>query len=85
MEIEVKEPSTGALLKLSARSENYKGQHGFRIFHPNGSSFFILSKYGSWRSGDDHHVEPEFLVNIGLALEGGEFREQEGKLSDHDH
>jgi len=82
MEIQVKDPSTGALLKLVARSENYKGFHGYRIFHPNGSHFFIFSKNGTWRSGDDHHVDADFLVNIGLALEGEDLYEQKAKLND---
>ncbi len=72
MEIEVKDPTTGVKLKLAARSENFKGLHGFRIFHPNGSNFFISSKNGTWRSGDDHHVDADFLINIGLALEGAD-------------
>ncbi|MDB5157203.1 MAG: hypothetical protein JWR50_1910 [Mucilaginibacter sp.] len=69
MDIEVKDPATGALLRLDARPEQVKGIHGFRIRHPNGSGFFITSTSGTWRSGDDHHIDTDFLVNIGLALE----------------
>ncbi len=79
MQIEVKEPATGALLLLDARTEKYEGMHGMRIRHPNGSSFFIVPKAGAWRSADDHHVDPEFLANIGLALEGRKLSEQIGR------
>ena len=79
MQIEVKEPATGALLRLDAKTENYKGVHGMRIRHPNGSSFFIVSKSGAWRSADDHHIDPDFLINIGLALEGRKLSEQMGR------
>jgi len=70
MNIEVKDPVTGALLPMEARPENLYGQHGFRILHPNGSSFFIVNRSGAWRSGDDHHVDVDMLSNIGIALAG---------------
>jgi hypothetical protein len=76
MELEVKDPITGALLRLNAKPENFEGQHGYRIMHPNGSGFFIVNRSGAWRSGDDHHVEPDLLINIGLALEGGKLSDQ---------
>ncbi|MBE9584774.1 hypothetical protein IM792_09980 [Mucilaginibacter sp. JRF] len=76
MKITVKEPSTGALLNLDAKPEKLNGAQGYRIQHENGSSFFISHSAGTWRSGDSHHIEPEFLVNIGLALEGNELSEQ---------
>ena len=76
MEIEVKDPSTGALLHLHAKPEHFEGMHGFRISHPNGSGFFIANKGGVWRSADDHHVDNDFLANIGLALEGYEPSDQ---------
>jgi hypothetical protein len=76
MQIQVKEPSTGALIQLEAKPEQLKGEHGFRIRHPNGSGFFITNRLGAWRSADDHFVEHEFLINIGLALEGHQLKEQ---------
>lgn len=76
MQIEVKEPGTGVLLRLDAKNENYRGMHGMRIRYPNGSSFFIVAKSGTWRSVDNHHVAPSFLINIGLALEGRKLSEQ---------
>lgn len=76
MQIEVKEPATGVLLRLDAKAENYKGLHGMRIRYANGSSFFIIPKSGAWRSADDHHIAPDFLTNIGLALEGRALSEQ---------
>jgi hypothetical protein len=76
MELEVKDPITGALLRLNAKPEHLKGQHGYRILHPNGSGFFIVNKSGAWRSGDDHHADPDLLINIGLALEGMKLSDQ---------
>ena len=76
MQIEVKDPQTGALLQLEAKPEQVKGEHGYRIRHPNGSGFFIANRAGTWRSADDHFVDPEFLVNIGLALEGYDLGDQ---------
>jgi len=43
--------------------------HGFRIQPPNSNGFFIASWGGSWRVLDGHVIQPELLVNIGLALE----------------
>jgi hypothetical protein len=65
MDIQVKDPSTGALLLLEARPERYRGEHGFRIRHPNGSGFLVVNRSGSWRVADDHHIEADFLVNTG--------------------
>ncbi|MCQ6957575.1 hypothetical protein [Mucilaginibacter aquariorum] len=76
MKIGVKDPSTGALLYLQVKPENINGLHGFRIMHENGSSFLIINRLGKWQSADDHHVDAEFLVNIGLALEGEKIQEQ---------
>jgi hypothetical protein len=76
MDIEVKDPITGALLRLEAHPENLEGQRGFRILHPNGSGFFIVNRSGAWRSGDDHHVDSDMLINIGIAIEGGELKDQ---------
>ncbi|MDB4919389.1 hypothetical protein [Mucilaginibacter sp.] len=76
MHLEVKDPSTGALLRLEAKPEQIAGEHGFRIRHPNGSSFFIANRSGTWRSADDHAIDEEFLVNIGLAMEGYKLKEQ---------
>jgi hypothetical protein len=78
MQIEVKEPTTGALLQLNAKPEHFKGMQGFRIIHPNGSNFFIANRSGTWRSADDHHIDADFLINIGLALEGHQLHEQTG-------
>ncbi|WP_316822827.1 hypothetical protein [Pedobacter gandavensis] len=76
MQIEVREPGTGILLRLEAKSENYQGKHGMRIRYPNGANFFIMADSGAWRSADHHHVAPRFLINIGLALEGRAVSEQ---------
>jgi len=76
MNIQVKDPSTGALLQLEARPEALEGKHGFRILHPNGSNFFIFGSAGAWRSGDDHHVDPDMLANIGIALGNGKLSDQ---------
>jgi hypothetical protein len=76
MIIKVKDPSTGVLLKLNAKAENFQGIHGFRIFHDNGSSFFIANKSGAWHCIDGHHINHQYLINIGLALEGKKLREQ---------
>jgi hypothetical protein len=85
MNIQVKDPSTGALLLLEAKPEQHRGEHGFRIRHPNGSGFLVVNRSGSWRVADDHHIEADFLVNIGLALEGHSVREQTGpNMKDND-
>ncbi|MDR6941071.1 hypothetical protein [Mucilaginibacter pocheonensis] len=76
MQIEVKDPATGALFSFEAKPEQLKGEHGFRIRHMNGSGFFIAHRSGTWRSADDHHVDPDLLANIGLALEGASLSEQ---------
>jgi len=76
MDIEVKDPDTGALLQLDAKPEQLEGIHGFRIRHPNGSGFFIANRSGTWRAADDHHINAHFLTNIGLALEGHKLHEQ---------
>lgn len=76
MKIEVKEPGTGVLLLLDAKSENYQGKHGMRIRYPNGANFFIIAQSGAWRSADHHHVAPRFLINIGMAIEGRKLTEQ---------
>lgn len=76
MQIEVKEPGTGVLLRLHAKAENYQGKHGMRIKYPNGANFFIIAESGAWRSADHHHVAPRFLINIGMALEGRKLSEQ---------
>lgn len=76
MKLEVKDPSTGALLSLQAKPESFNGLHGYRILHDNGSGFLIVNKSGKWQSADDHHVEADFLVNIALALEGQSLDDQ---------
>ncbi|MBL4677287.1 MAG: hypothetical protein JKY70_13940 [Mucilaginibacter sp.] len=76
MKIEVKDPSTGVLLHLQAKPESFNGMHGYRILHENGSGFLIVNRSGKWQSADDHHVDADFLVNIGLALEGRGLDEQ---------
>lgn len=81
MQIAVKDPATEALLQLDARPEQLHGEHGFRIRHPNGSGFFITNRSGTWRPEDGHIVDPEFLINIGLALEGHQLKEQISHIS----
>jgi hypothetical protein len=76
MQIEVKDPATGAILQLDAKPEQHLGEHGYRIRHPNGSGFLVVNRSGAWRSADDHHVDTALLTNIGLALEGHELKEQ---------
>lgn len=76
MELLVKDPSTGALLRFEARPERLGHDHGFYIMNLMGSGFFIASRSGVWRVIDGHHVEPELLINIGLALEGRPLGEQ---------
>jgi hypothetical protein len=70
MKITVKDPSTGVVLPLEARPESYHHEQGYRIFYPGGSSFLISCKLGAWRALDDHHVDADLLVQIGLAIEG---------------
>lgn len=70
MKLTVTEPSTGMPLQLEAKPDRYKTEPGYRITYANGTSFFISNKFGTWRLLDDHHVEPELLVQIGLAIEG---------------
>lgn len=70
MKFTIKDPSNGMLLLLEARPEQYHHELGYRIIYPNGSSFFIVSKFGTWRPADDHPVAPELLVQVGLAIEG---------------
>jgi len=84
MKLEVKEPSTGALLHLEAKPERHYGLRGFRIVHPNGSSFFISNKSGTWEPADSHHIDPVFLINIGLALEHYDLKEQVGNVKPED-
>jgi hypothetical protein len=69
MRFTVKEPSTGVPLQLEARPERFNGEQGYRILSDYGSNFFITNRYGVWRVGDDHHIEPELLEIIGLAIE----------------
>ena len=76
MELFVKDPSTGALLRFEARPERLGNDHGFHIINQVGSGFFIANRSGTWRVMDGHHVEPELLTNIGLALEGRPLKEQ---------
>ncbi|MDO3628384.1 hypothetical protein [Mucilaginibacter sp. BT774] len=76
MELFVKDPSTGALLRFEARPERLGSDQGFHIINAMGNGFFIASKFGAWRVVDGHHVEPELLTNIGLALEGRPLKEQ---------
>ena len=76
MELFVKDPSTGALLRFEARPERLGSDQGFYMINPMGSGFFIANRSGTWRVVDGHHVEPELLTNIGLALEGRPLKEQ---------
>lgn len=70
MKIIVKDPPTGNMIPLEVRPERYHNEQGYRIIYANGSHFFISNKLGTWRPADDHHVEPELLIQIGLAIEG---------------
>ena len=70
MTVTVKEPGSEIPLQLQVKPERYNTEPGFRISYANGASFFISNKLGTWRLLDDHHVEPELLIEIGLAIEG---------------
>jgi hypothetical protein len=76
MELNVKDPVTYAGLLFDAKPMHLHGIHGFYLRHPNGSGFYVANRGGAWRIMDDHHVEPQLLVNIGLALEGYDWSEQ---------
>lgn len=76
MELQVKDPATGALLLYSAKPEQWHGTHGFRIQHEGSSGFLIAHRGGTWQVMDDHPIGPELLVNIGLALEHYPLEEQ---------
>ena len=76
MQLEVKDPRTGALLLLEAKPEKWHGTHGFRIRHPNGSGFWMSGRSGAWQSEDGHPVDKYLLVNIGIALEQHPLNEQ---------
>jgi len=76
MEITVKDPVSGADKRYNAKPMQLHGLHGFYLTHPNGSGFFVANRGGTWRIMDDHHVDPDELINIGLALEGRDQREQ---------
>lgn len=78
MELQVKDPGTGALLFYTARPEQLHGVHGVRILRESSAGFFIAHRGGAWRVMDDHHIEPELLMNIGLALEHHPLQEQIG-------
>lgn len=69
MKFTVTEPETGIPLEMEAKPERLIGEQGYRITCANGSSFFICSKLGTWRVLDNHHIDPELLEEIGLALE----------------
>ncbi len=69
MKLNVKDPATGLPLILDAKPDKHNTELGFRISYPNGSGFFISNRLGTWRSADDHHVDPDLLVQIGLAIE----------------
>ncbi|SEN00077.1 hypothetical protein SAMN05192574_102133 [Mucilaginibacter gossypiicola] len=76
VELQVKDPYTGALLLLEAKPEKWHGEQGFRIRHPNGSNFWISGRSGAWQAEDGHPVDRDLLVNIGIALEQHPFKEQ---------
>jgi len=81
MQIQVKDPATGALLLLDAKPEKWHGEHGFRIRHANGSGFWMTSRSGTWQTEHGYQVNSGLLVNIGLALEQYPLKEQ---LTNHD-
>jgi hypothetical protein len=76
MNIKVKDPSTGVLLNLDAKPEKYHDPHGICISHPNGSTFSISNKSGTWEPADNHAIDPILLINIGLVLELYDLEEQ---------
>ncbi|WP_423146188.1 hypothetical protein [Rubrolithibacter danxiaensis] len=69
MEHTITEPATGMPFQFEAKPEKFNGEQGYRIICNNGSNFFISNKYGAWRSMDNHHVDAELLIRIGLAIE----------------
>jgi hypothetical protein len=70
MRFTVKDPLSGAPILLKARVEQNHHELGYRITYPDGSSFFISNRLGTWKSADDHPIDPELLEQIGLAIEG---------------
>lgn len=76
----MKDPVDGGLRQYTTRPESLHGIHGYRIQPSNGAGFFIANQGGTWRVMDRHHIEPELLINIGLALEHHPLREQTGTL-----
>lgn len=78
MELQVKDPDTGALCSYTAKSDQWHGQHGFRISPPYGAGFFIAHRGGTWRVMGRSLVGLELLTNIGLALEHHPLQEQAG-------
>lgn len=69
MKFTITDPLTGMPVLLEARPQSFHHEPGFRIIYPNGSGFFICNKFGTWHAADDHHVDPDLLVQIGLAIE----------------
>ncbi|MDO3627630.1 hypothetical protein [Mucilaginibacter sp. BT774] len=72
----MKDPETSVLLPLQAKPEQRHGVHAFGIRQPNHPGFFIANRSDAWGVMDNRHVEPELLVNIGLALEEHFVKEQ---------
>ncbi len=70
MKIIVTDPATNEQLELEARPEQMHHEFGYRIIYPNGSNFFISNRLGTWNPADDHHVDTDLLVQIGMAIEG---------------
>ena len=77
MKINVKDPVSGEDLVLDAKPEQLHHEFGYRITYPSGSNFFIANRLGAWRAGDDHPVDTELLIDIGLAIEGEHLKAKE--------
>lgn len=73
MKFTITDPSTQMSLLLEVKPESYHNEVGYRIIYPNGSSFFISNKLGTWRAADGHNVDPELLIRIGLAIENNKY------------
>ncbi|MGV3508882.1 MAG: hypothetical protein ACO1N7_06280 [Sphingobacteriaceae bacterium] len=73
MKLTITDSSTQAPILLEVKPESHLNEVGYRVIYPNGTNFFISNKLGTWRVADDHHVDPDLLIQIGLAIENNKF------------
>ncbi|WP_374164326.1 hypothetical protein [Arcticibacter sp. MXS-1] len=72
MRLKVTDPTTGVALFMEAKPDRLHNEQGYRITSPNGSTFFISNRLGTWRCEDSHLIDPLLLANIGIAIEAQE-------------